>query len=227
MKKILVILGCIVLIISIAVASYFLFFVPKDEAQPQKQDDMLALSTKDEIEEYIDKNRINIYGLEEDVFYLLGVEVLGQGADVEFYFNENNVNEINVTYYLFFPGLNEEHYDETEIVENEGTIYQFTQEDKDDITNKFNTIKDNFEQYVGAYFEMYDLIPTHTVESLEDTDESFYNGDFIKEYSVRDASGVLWIMQYEASVGTSTVNIKKIIDETDYEGFIPIIDLTK
>ncbi len=227
MKKVLIISGCIILAVSIAIASYFLFFVPKDEEQPQKQDDVIALSTEDEIKAYIDKNEISIYDFEEDIAYLLGIDVFGQGADVEFYLTEKKVKQINVTYYLFFPGLGEEYLNENDIVENDGTIYQFTQEDKDNITNKFNSIKDNFEQYIGCYFEKYDLVPTHNTETLEDTDESFYNGDFIKEYSVRDADGVLWIMQYEASMGTSTVVISKIVDESNFEGFIPAIDLTK
>lgn len=175
--------------------------------------DILSVTNEAEIKEYIDENKISVYGFDENVAFLMGVEVFGELADVEFYLADKNVVEMNAVYYLFSVGSDEEYPNDTDVIEEDEPIYQFTLDDKDSITNKFNKVKENFEEYIGCSFEKYDLVPTHDAETLEDNDESFYNGDYIKEYSVRDANGTLWLMRYEASMGSSIVVISKIVDE--------------
>ena len=181
--------------------------------------------TEREQEKYISENSIKSYSFDADIAYIRGIDLFGATADIEFLMTEENFDEISVGYMLFQPST--EVYENDVDVPDEVPIYQFTDKDKDDINKAFDVVKTGFEEYIGCTFEDYDLVPTVDSENLEKNEANFFDGKFIKEYSVRDSNGVLWIMQFEASYGSSTVVIHKLVNESGFDGFVPAIDLTK
>lgn len=223
MKKFLIISVTAILIIAGVIS--VIRFVPKTQDGIKESIDILCVSNESEIKQYIEEENVSIYSFDGDVAYIVGVDVFGTDADIELYMSEKMIEEINICSFLFMAGADQIAEDDS-MVEDNSDVYQFTEEDKKSIEEKFSHIKENFEDYIGCTFTTYDIVPTR--DSVpEDTDENFYNGDFIKEFSVRDANGILWIMRYEASYGSSSVIISKIINESGFEGFIPSIDLTK
>jgi len=224
MKKInlLAIMG--VALFLVIVAGIFVF-VCKDD-KPTEECIILGASNRTEVKKYIESNGIEKYSFDTNTCYLGEIEVLGKEAQVEFYFDEKEETKQIVTYYTLFQYVNEKATEnEIESVED-NKLYSFTDKDKKKIEESFDEIKEVFGAYMGCELEQYDLLPTHEGVSLEDDAKSFYQGDVIREYSVRDKMGVLWLLRYEASYGNATATLVKIVDDTEYEGFIPVIDMS-
>lgn len=221
-KKSAIIIG--ILIIALVALVCLIIFGPKHE-ETNKNVDILALSNRTDLEKYVSDNSIKSYSFDNDIAYVRSIELFGATADVEFLMADDVFDEISVGYVLFQPVLDE--YENDTDVPDEVPVYQFTDTDKADINKAFDVVKTGFEEYIGCVFEDYDLVPTIDSENLEKSEANFFDGKYIKEYSVRDGNGVLWIMQFEASYGSSTVIIHKFVNETGFEGFVPAIDLTK
>lgn len=217
MKKTIWIISAIVVVVLIVGVCVFVF--QPDVPEEEKTFDILGVATKAELVEGCTGNGI-AYSVEDNTAYVGNVQLFGKEADVEFYMTDDVVDEISVYYALFLPDWDEE--TDTEISE-----YQFTAQDQADIQSAFDVIKAGFEQYIGCSFQAYDAIPIKSAEDMEKNEEQFYSGAFLKEYSVRDRNGVLWLLRYEASYGSASAVLYKQVDETGFEGFIPAIDLTK
>lgn len=223
MKKIniLAIMGIALLLV---VVVGILIFVRKDDSKAEESNILQAVS-KSEVKQYIESNDIEKFSFDTNACYLGDVEVLGNGAQVEFFFDEKDETKQIVTYYTLFQYVNDKATeDEIESVED-NSLYDFTDKDKKKITELFDDVKKSFEEYVGCEIEQYDLIPTHEGVSTEDNDENFYQGNVVREYSVRDKAGILWLLRYEASYGSAEATLIKIVDDAEYEGFIPIVDM--
>lgn len=223
MKK--VNLLAIIAIILVVVVAVVLLFCFGNRSESDNKGDLLKCSTVSDVEDYIRRNEIKRYELNDDACAIDGISVFGANSIVEISFQDKAVSRINVDYTLFqdsFEGLSEEERESFDI-----TQYQFSQENKERIDKAFNEIKISFEQYVDGSVDHYDLIPTQEGVSIEENEDLFYQGLLIKEYSLRDRNNVLWLLRYQAAYGMAHATLIKIVDETGYEGFVPIVDLTK
>ena len=221
-RKTLILIG-ILLVILISLIC-IIVFGPK--TNKGKNLDVLSISSRSEIENYIEQNNIETYSFDEESACISNIDLFDFKADVNFIIFNDNVDEINIGFLLFQYTSGTEYENDTDVPE-EVPVYQFTDKDKNEISKTFNSIKKHFESYLGCTFEDYDVVPTINFEDIENNEDNFFDGKFVKEYSVRDGNGVLWIMRYEASYGSASVEIYKIINETGFEGFIPAIDMTK
>ena len=60
----------------------------------------------------------------------------------------------------------------------------------------------------------------------EDPYVGLAEGDYLFEYSYRDMNGILWIVRiYSPRDNTVTVSITKYLDDSDFEDFVPQINL--
>lgn len=221
-KKIIIIIGILVAVL-LAIVCFIVFGI---KGGSDKNLDILSVSNKEELQEYVSNNKIESYGFDEDVAYIRDIKIFDKTADIEFLMTDDVVDEIDVYFTLFQIGMDEEYENDTD-VSDDTVEYQFTDKDKEQINKSFEIIKTSFGDYLGCSFEKYDVIPIENSESLENNEENFYAGKFLKEYSVRDKDGVLWIMRFEASYGSATTVIYKLVDESGFDNFIPSIDLTK
>lgn len=224
MKKVnLLAIIAIVLAAAAAVAVWFFCFGNRGEEDTETA--LLNCSTVFDVEEYISAHGIETYELSTDFCAVNGVSLFGADAEVEFAIENEAVSRIRVKYTLFQDAFEE--LGETDLETYDITQYRFSQEDKEYIEKAFNDLKERFEQYVGGTLEQYDLLPAQEGVSTEENEELFYQGLQIKEYSVRDRNGVLWLLRYQAAYGMAHATLMKIVDDFDYEGFIPGVDLTK
>ena len=216
MKKKIMLICVLVLFIVAGVVAAVVFF-NNNNNKNQNSYELLGYTCSSEVREFINANELAESVHDEDFYTsILEYEILNSIADVEFIYSEDeSVYSLIVSYNLFIHDF------------SDGNEYTFTAKDKEKIEEEFNKIKTAFGEYLGCELEQYDLVPVKVLEKIEDTDEAFYNGDVIREYSVRDSNGVLWILTFEASAGTSSAKLEKIMDEGEYMGFIPSIDLTK
>lgn len=224
MKKInlLAVMGVALLLVALA---GILIFIRRDNSNAE-ENAILQFVNKSEVQEYIKSNDIEKYSFDTNTCYLGEIEVLGKEAQVELFFDEKEETKQIVTYYTLFQYVNEKATEnEIESVED-NELYSFTDKDKKKIEELFDEIKEMFGEYIGCELEQYDLLPTHEGVSLDDDDKSFYQGNVIREYSVRDRGGVLWLLRYEASYGNATATLIKLVDDSEYEGFIPTIDIS-
>lgn len=211
-KKIIIIVAIVVLVLAIAVTA-ILFFDNKKNEDPT----LLNCSTKAEIDSLIESEKIEATVVRDNYIRIDSYEILSSKAKVEIiYSDDDSFYSFSLLFDLFIH----------EFAEGEKE-YKFSSKDKEKIEDEFNDIKIAFGEYLGCELERYDIVPAKDIEKLEDTDEAFYNGDIIREYSVRDENGMLWILSYSAVNGTAQAKLEKIVDEGGFEGFIPSIDLTK
>lgn len=218
-KKIIISVTAIVLIVAV-VASIVLF----GDSDKSSGSEVFSVHTEEDIKKFVKNNNIKSYGFDEDTAYINEIELFDGTAAVEFYMTDGNITEIYADFILFENFA--EHEDDSDEIE-EVAVEELSDSDKKHIEKNFEEIKTAFSEYMGCTFESYDVLATYGKENVEDTDENFYSGNFIKEYSVRDKYGVLWIMRYGAVPEYASVSICKLVDETGYEGFIPAVDLTK
>lgn len=223
MKKInlLAVIGIVFLVFIVA---GFMIWVSKD-GKKTEENQVFLLDNKSDVEAYVDANSLQRYSFDIDECYLGDLQVLGHDAEVECYFDEsNNISQLVVHYLLFQYTSSDETGTEDE--ESEDTsIYDFTDEDKKKIDESFQSIKKLLEKYLDCKLETYDVVPTYQEANTEDSDENFYQGNVIREYSIRDRAGILWLLRYEASYGSATATLEKVIDDSEYAGFIPAIDM--
>jgi len=224
MKKInfLAIIAAVLVVIIIAVT---LFFVFGNRTEKDNSGEILNCSTVADVKEYIEQNKIESYSFDTDYCYIGNISVLGSNSDVEFLFKNEATIQISVLYPLF--QCIDENASEKELESFDVMSYEFTQNDKKDITNAFDKVKKGVENKLGCTLEKYDLIPTQNGLEIEDNEDKFYQGLFVREYSVRDRSGTLWLLRFEASYGLAQATLIKVVDDSGYEGFIPAIDMTK
>lgn len=211
-KKILLIVALAILIIAIATTIVVVLNNKKDDTTS-----LLDFSTKSEVESLIEAEKIEGAFVTENYTSIETYEILNTTAKVEIIYSED---ESFYSFRLLFDLFTYEFTDGEQ-------EYKFTSKDKEKIEKQFNEIKTAFGEYLGCELQQYDVVPARELEKLEDTDEAFYKGDIVREYSVRDVNGTLWILVYEASNGTASATIEKVLDEGKYMDFIPSIDLTK
>lgn len=223
MKKI-NLLAIIAIVLVAIIVAVTLFFVIGSHNN-NDTDDILSCSTTASVKEYIEQNKIEIYSFETDYCHISDVPVLGSEATVEFFFNGESTSQIKA-YYTLFQCI-DENASEEELESFDVMSYEFTQNDKKEITDAFDKVKKGVEKKLGCTLEKYDLIPTQNGLEIEDNEDKFYQGLFVREYSVRDSSGMLWLLRFEASYGMAQATLIKVVDDSGYEGFIPAIDMTK
>ena len=190
--------------------------------------DLLSCNTKGMLEDYIDGNKITNYVLDEQHCSFNSLSIFGRESSAEVLFDNDAIEQISVSWELYDPiKILVANGEITEEQANTEYVHKYTQEEIESLNLSFASLKKEMENRFGIILEHYDLIPTYDGASLEDNAEHFLNGSYIREYSVRDKSGVLWFLRFEICGGIGHASLIKLIDETGYEGFIPILDMTK
>lgn len=219
--KLIAIIVCVIVVVSIG---FFLITSGRDSANS----DLLSCNTKVAVTEFIEGNKVENYTMDEQHCSFDNLAVLGKESIVEVLFSNDAVSRISVSWELYDPikaSISNGQFSEDQL-ESE-YIYEYTQTERGNIHAIFNSLKQELEERVAVELEQYDLIPSYDGASLEDTDEEFFQGSHIREYSVRDTSGTLWLLRFEICGGIAQASLFKLVDETGYEGFIPVVDLTK
>ena len=245
-------IAAVVLAVVIAIVVLLVVFANPNETRNEVA--LLQCSTMTAVKEYAQRNELS-YGDSVDGVIVENVPLFGTDSVVNFTFQDEAVSRINVEYVLFQlePGIAPEDVPEAtakelpadlpedisedelfeimyeEIEETNSVMqYVFTKEDREEIAKAFDAVKAGFEEYVGCgEITQYDVVPLGEGATAEDDEEKFYQGLFLKEYSVRDRNNVLWILRFHAAYGQSTAILSKIVDDSEYEGFIPVVDLTR
>lgn len=224
MKKVNIIaIIAIILVALITVAA--LLFVFNDKEEKDDGSGLLKCTTKAAVEKYIEENEVPNYSIKDSYATIPSISIFNAAAAAEITFTGETVSQIKIDYTVFqdkFENMSEEELENFDIMQ-----YQFSQENKEQIEKAFNSIKEGFEKYIAGTLDQFDLVPTHTDIPNEGEDALFYKGLIIKECSVRDRKGMLWLLRYEASYGRAHATLIKVVDESAYEGFIPTVDLTK
>lgn len=229
MKRInfLAIIIAVLVVIVVAVTMFFVF----GSNEESKNNTVSASTNANEIKSFIENNNIKNYSVDKDSAFLYDVEVFSDDADVEIIYSNDMIKTMTMNYTLFLPYDEDEKIDvddtEKDIADTEITYYEFTEKDKENIEKSFNKIKDALGKELGCTIEQYDLIPTQSGVDLQDNTDMFFEGLFVKEYSVMDKFGILWFLRYEASYGVATATIVKVVNDESYKGIIPALDLTK
>lgn len=190
--------------------------------------DLLSCNSKATVTQFIEENKINSYTMDESHCTLNNLAVFGKESNVEVLFDSDTVSRMSVSWELYDPI--KEMIANGQVTEEEMETeqqHEYTQAEKDDVLSMFNSLKQRFAESLDVELVQYDLIPSYDGASLEDSDEQFFQGSHIREYSVRDSAGILWLLRFEICGGIARVNLFKLADETGYEGFIPVVDLTK
>ncbi len=207
-------------VVVVVVAFGIVFFAGRDNVS---NCNVFSVHAEDEIKKLVEDENIKSYGFDDGYAYITELDLFGETADVEFYMTDGNITEIAASFTLFENFSKEmDGADEADVA-----VPELSESDKKKTEQAFETVKSGFCEYVGCTFESYDVIATYGSDNPEDSEENFFNGRFIKEYSVRDSNGVLWLMHYAADSTYASVNIYKLVDETGYDGFIAAVDLTK
>ena len=250
MKKITIIVIVVLLSIILTLTSIFVIVpVLKSQSDENGEEDsnlnqdnsILNCMNKDDVEKYISQQSYgehSFYYGEDGYYYFSNEPVLNSDAEIEIFLYDNQIETLVAMIEVFYAEASSNDYvDEND--ENIGGIseinpqeYIFDDDEKGQIEQTFNSIKKSFECFFNCgEFKTCDYVPAHIPEGgekvSEDNDENFYRGFVIREYSLRDSDGILWLLRFEASNGSASASILKIIDETGYEGFLPIIDMTQ
>lgn len=227
--KVIVIIACIVILALIGVLLLTSNKEPEKETQPEtKTFDILSCASKAKVTEFIEGNQVEDYTMDDQYCTLYNLTVFEKASDVEVLFQKDAVSQMIVSWELYDPIA--EQISNGEITEEQqGTQspYPYTKAQRESSSSMFQTLKKNFEERFGVELQQCDRIPAYEGASLEDTDEVFFQGSHIREYSVRDQDGILWLLRFEICGGIAQACLLKLVDETGYEGFIPMIDLTK
>lgn len=235
-KKILILILSLVVVATVALAIVFrndvkTLFTNNDkeslsqtETVNKKEKDILSFSAKEEISSFIEQNDIESFE-EDNCCYLLGTEVFEMDSDAIITYDGDYVKYINVDFLLY-----ERTYSDTElenIPEDGFTAEAFSKEEIKKIEDAFSSFKKKFENYINSdELTVYDVISTGDT-SVQNDEEGFYKGKTVKQYSIRDKNGTLWILNFSASHGSSIASLRKVLEESDYSGFIPNIDMTE
>ena len=218
------IVSVILVLIILAVTLFFVLGNRNDKKPVDDTTDIFDCLTIDDLKDYIKDNKIKTYYFETDSCYIESMLVLGVDAVVEFSFQNNYTSQIKATYQIF--ECVDENAEEDNLKQIDVKSYQFTKKDKETIQEGFNKVKSGLEEKLGCKLEKYSLIPTREGLKIDDSEEEFYDGSFVREYSVRDKDGKLWILRFEASYGYSRATLIKLINDSEYDGFVPTVDIT-
>lgn len=190
--------------------------------------DILNCNNRGMVTEFIKDNKLSNYTFDAQHGSFSGLPVLNKEANVEILFENDAIEQISVVWEIYNPikvlvanGQLSKEPQETEYV------HKYTKEEIDTVNLSFASLKEKLEDRFGVTLEQYDLSPAYDGASLEDNDEEFFKGSHIREYSVRDEAGTLWILRFEICGGLGQAGLLKLVDENGYEGFIPAVDLTK
>lgn len=113
----------------LVVVGGILIFVRKDDSKAEESNILQAVS-KSEVKEYIESNNIEKFSFDTNECYLGDVDVLGNEAQVEFFFDEKDETKQIVTYYTLFQYVNDKATEnEIESVED-NSLYDFTDKDR-------------------------------------------------------------------------------------------------
>ncbi len=219
------IVAIVVIVLGIVITAVSMSFEFNDSEEIEDKNELLKCLTVTEVKQFIDNHKVANYVLNDDDCFINDISVLGSECVSNFIFDGEAVSQIKVEYTLFqdaFEGLSDE-----EMENYDFSQYKFSEEHKKLISDAFHNIKTEFESFVGCTISQYDVIPTQVGVSYEDSDDRFYQGHLVREYSVRDRNGVLWLLRYKAAYGTAHATLIKVVDDSGYDGFMPIVDLTK
>jgi len=247
------ILAIAAVVLALIITAVILIAVFANPNEVRNEVGLLQCSTMTAVKEYAQRNEL-AYSDSVEGLTVGGVPLFGTDSTVNFTLQNEAVTKINVEYVLFqlepeiapedvpeptakeVPADLPEDISEDELSEilyeeieetNPVMQYVFSKEDKEAITKAFDKVKAGFEQYVDCAIAQYDVVPLQDGAAAEDDEEKFYQGLFLKEYSVRDRNNVLWILRFHAAYGQATATLSKIVDDSEYEGFIPVVDLTR
>lgn len=203
-------------------ALYFVGEKKEKNVEPEiDKPDILSCTDKGSVKKYIETNNIQEYSMQDDACNIYGTQVFETNANVEISFDGESVAQIKASYTLF--ECIDENASEEELKNIDLTKYVFSSDDRNKINEACENIKTQLENRLGCEkIEQYDFIAISDKEKSGNDEEDFFDGSFMKEYSVRDSNGVLWLLDFEASYGKTYATLFKIVDDKDYEGFIPI-----
>ena len=241
-KKTLVIIVSILLVVVFCTVSVIVLLHNKTPhkdsmtaGEELSTESVLSFLSKEDIDNYIDGEleKDSFDYCEDNYCYLSNVTVLDNKSDVEIILDGKKIDALTATIEFYFKDISEGDKSEENDEKNEDDVepitptYSFSEKERNEIENKYNIIKNSFERFLKCgEIKTYDLIATHNEDSVsKDEAERFYSGDAIKELSVMDDQNILWLFRFEASNGSASVTILKIINQSEYSGFIPIIDM--
>ena len=193
---------------------------------------ILEASNRSAVEAYLEENQLTEeqdYFITEEICNVFAQELLNSTANIDISFFNGEILQMTANFDLFCREFDEEEIAEGDVIEEETPEYSFTQKEKDKIAEQFGSLLKYLEQYWGCQLSEYDLIPLADLGGAEisDPEEAFYEGKVLKEYSVRDRNGILWLLRFDAFDGMSYATLYKIVNENGYEEFVPVVDLTK
>lgn len=191
----------------VAVLILIVGLIAQQLPEPLPPTDVWMCQTADDVERYVQSYSAQDITRVAGSIYLDAAPLWDTTARVEWRLDEDAVAHIAAICTL--PSAAKESYTESEI---------------QTMTQAFQTIKTKWETMLGCTVTRCDAIPTQEDVTDTVTDAAFLNGAYIREYSVRDSSGVLWLLRWAATPQSATVTVHKIIDMTGYEYFKPGVD---
>lgn len=210
MKKFWIIGIAVVVLAIIGVVLFLIFGGGADKTE------LLNCTTRGQVQAFFDEAKAENGYINDAQCYMENVELFGRKATVDVSFNGDLVSDLQVNWILHHLDFSEDE-----------TAQTFGESDRKIVSEEFENLRKEFSKYLGAELVQYDLAPAYMDAPLEDSDEQFFLGNHLREYSVRDRSGNLWILEMSASYGMAVARLRKVVDESGYVGFIPALDLTK
>jgi hypothetical protein len=188
---------------------------------------IMEITDRAELEAYLEEKQLvedRDYTITPELCNLYGQNLLDSMADIEIAFEGERILWINARFDVFLHEFSED-----EMIDESVTEYSFTEAEKEQITKSFDALREQLECYYGCQLSKYDLVPILDLggSSITDPEKAFYDGLVLREYSVRDSNGILWLLRCDAFNGIASAVLYKIVDEYGYENFIPIVDMTK
>ena len=196
----------------------------KKEAKVPEKVSLGILETTDRsaVEAYFEEKQLiaeQDYYITAENCSLYEYALLSNQANVEITFEGDRVLQMQAYFELFLHEFPEDAI---------SLGYSFTQEEKEQISKEISSFLEQLGRYFNCELTEYDLVPIVSLDAeSSDPEQAFYEGKILREYSVRDRNGILWLLRFDAFDGMATATLYKIVDESGYENFLPIVDLTK
>lgn len=199
----------------------------KTEAPEKVSLGIMEITDRAELEAYLEEKQLvedRDYTITSELCNLYDQDLLGSAVDLEIAFEGERILWMNARFDVFWHDFSDEEMEDGGVTE-----YSFTEAEKAQITKSFDALREQLERYYGCQLSEYDLVPIVDFggTSITDSDKAFYDGIVLREYSVRDSNGTLWLLRCDAFNGIASALLCKIVDEYGYENFIPIVDMTK
>lgn len=179
--------------------------------------DIFECSNVSEIKEYAEKNKVQYYGNDDDSLTISNSNVLGYDTEVVFFLIDEEVYK-SEAYIPLFEYVSEEAQDDYN--------YKFSEEDKKDIEESISEVLSRLGNEFGCTIEQYDIVKNGKDVTYDNEEEAFFDGLITREYSIRDKEGRLWLLRIAAYQNYSNAILIQVADESNYEGFIPSVDLS-